>query len=1105
MKTVSMDDGTVTSNLKLTEIDASKPSYYDGVVRVTFYDSNNNVVCSNNLNSDEFIYISKSIYINLNLHVSRIPDIALPPNSKYKVIVSFERDIYSNIFVKEISPSKTEVRIGLNNNIADSFWIKWAYSPEILLNNAQRVIRIHDEKFRIINVIPDYSKYKIEVEQVKNNIENLKIELNNMYVDQIDLNQVSSKQKELSDLETSLIDNSLLNKVTFILKLSSTINSEIELPSANCFLSNEITLDQTINDVYVYSEEISESKVVKLSADPRVGSNFYDTTKWYNYNTLVSSGSASFLAELTQSLFSGISDLCIDFSNFSNHTFFGSAIEKVNNASLKIKNIQIYKDLMSNQTSSGASTTSQSYSNAIHSLENEMTQYERYVYTKSASYAWPKTSDSGSDYNYSYSSSMVQSWYSEQYNSASYYDRNNKNYLVNFLPENVIIEDDSKYMTKIIHIWGEFFDYIKNYIDQIQYLYNFDYDWINAVPPELLPLYASNFQWELLEGFDSEELMPYLKGLQQASGSTPLKDITREKWLRLLSSVPYLNKIRGTRRSVDALMNIYGIPNSIISIKEYGGSKSTGSDYIEDNTNIYCLDFYGGETIYPPSNVYGYMSGSDFTYEVRYNTTSSANLALFGNQGFNVTLETSSNSSYGSASLFINNVSVMSITGSGNISFFDGDWHNIIVQKSGTTLYLKHKKYKENQLFYNNVVSYTLLDADNQYIDSGSSAGGYLYFGGIDTNGSYSGSLQEIRLWNKYLAENEIDHHSYDFNSLAVNNPNDVSDYLVAHYKLSENKDLNASQYVNDFSWPPKYDASASLFTGNQYKNITLSARTYFEMFTLEGHSDNKINIGYVSESVEENLNRVDLVFSPVQAMNSDILTEFALFDFNNPIGNPMDMYEANYSTLDIWKNYYFKKYEGNYNFYAYLKFIESFDKSVFRIVSQVIPERANLVSGLTIGSHMLERNKYKWQKSRIFDCTYSCSVDNISEDVFDWNVDKDSNKEFQIYPNSSIQYSSSTERYIEAGRLFNTGSFSSIFSYIECLFPASDFSSILTDFIAASYEPISSTASGSSYDPIYKQLKYATSVGTQNTAATDYAGAPWEVSESSATIIRVV
>jgi hypothetical protein len=32
-----------------------------------------------------------------------------------------------------------------------------------------------------------------------------------------------------------------------------------------------------------------------------------------------------------------------------------------------------------------------------------------------------------------------------------------------------------------------------------------------------------------LEGFDSEELMPYLKGLQQASGSTPLKDITREK------------------------------------------------------------------------------------------------------------------------------------------------------------------------------------------------------------------------------------------------------------------------------------------------------------------------------------------------------------------------------------------------------------------------------------------------------------------------------------------------------------------------------------------------------------------------------------------------
>jgi hypothetical protein len=103
--------------------------------------------------------------------------------------------------------------------------------------------------------------------------------------------------------------------------------------------------------------------------------------------------------------------------------------------------------------------------------------------------------------------------------------------------------------------------------------------------------------------------------------------------------MPYLNKIRGTRRSIDAILNIYGIPRSILTIREFGGSKTSGSDYVYEDVNTYALNFWGGESIEVQNSNYGQLSGSDFTIEMRYATTSSGDLPLFGNTGFNVTLE----------------------------------------------------------------------------------------------------------------------------------------------------------------------------------------------------------------------------------------------------------------------------------------------------------------------------------------------------------------------------------------------------------------------------------------------------------------------------------
>ena len=48
-------------------------------------------------------------------------------------------------------------------------------------------------------------------------------------------------------------------------------------------------------------------------------------------------------------------------------------------------------------------------------------------------------------------------------------------------------------------------------------------------------------------------------------------DITKEVWKRLYHNLPYLLKHKGTERGVKALLSCYGVPETILNVKEYGG------------------------------------------------------------------------------------------------------------------------------------------------------------------------------------------------------------------------------------------------------------------------------------------------------------------------------------------------------------------------------------------------------------------------------------------------------------------------------------------------------------------------------------------------------
>ena len=75
---------------------------------------------------------------------------------------------------------------------------------------------------------------------------------------------------------------------------------------------------------------------------------------------------------------------------------------------------------------------------------------------------------------------------------------------------------------------------------------------------------------------------------------------------------------------------------------------------------------------------------------------------------------------------------------------------------------------------------------------------------------------------------------------------------------------------------------------------------------------------------------------------------------------NPDDQYKPEYSQLKDLKEYFFKRYNGAFNYSLFIRTISRFDKSLFRQIRKMLPARAKSNVGFYIESHILERNKQK-------------------------------------------------------------------------------------------------------------------------------------------------
>ena len=188
-------------------------------------------------------------------------------------------------------------------------------------------------------------------------------------------------------------------------------------------------------------------------------------------------------------------------------------------------------------------------------------------------YNWPISKDN-------YNLQIVGIAYDEYINNlvdvADEIDDYKSNLLVRFLssPQLFEFDSDDKKAESVFQLYGQSFDKVKKYIDNIAYMRNVSYDGVNNLPDILLKNLSNTLGLSTINLFDEKDLneLLYTRTDTQYSGltvGTTIVDAENEFYRRLLVNLSYIYKSKGTRSSIEFFLKFLGAPEPLIKIDEY--------------------------------------------------------------------------------------------------------------------------------------------------------------------------------------------------------------------------------------------------------------------------------------------------------------------------------------------------------------------------------------------------------------------------------------------------------------------------------------------------------------------------------------------------------
>ena len=857
----------------------------------------------------------------------------------------------------------------------------------------------------------------------------------------------------------ALLDTTDTNNPTVLIKLYEPLPQQFNINS-QCWVVTQVSepVAYNINITQTFDVLDNNIQLKGPNTNLNITDQYNNATSFTNFNSLSGTpsnqGSGSLRYQLNSLLVKRGVEVNVDYSNYSNFIHFSSAQTRLENFYYKLGLIEQYNYSASYSTGTTSnyyvSQSNNIWQDKIDAIITTFDDYEYYLYYTSGSTSWPKTSSTPPYVNYSTSSVQGNNWFISQSLVAEEYDLENNNALVLAIPSYLLEDPNNANFELFVEMVGQLFDNIFIYIQSVTTKADNDNRLTYGAPKDLvadilrdlgIKIYQNNFSsndlYQALIGitpsgslynlpFTTGSLpVPANSGLEyittyvtasSTSSLIPTSDLNDSIYKRIYNSVPYILKKKGSVAGLRALITLFGVPDTIIRINEFGGKDKNPNTY--DNwQDEYNYAFYTSGSSYVSSSFvlnsdWGATSNNPQSVEFRfqttalpYNTGSIISQSLWStDQNVKLVLRYTG-SGYNSGSYlgqpvdpyyqyalldFIPNPASPNTSASVYLPFYNEGWWSVLVNKNSNTytLYAKNKNYNgEDGNTINFQSSSSVVSAATSWNDSTKS-----YFGISSSLAGkiFTGSLQEIRYYTLPLSESSFD--AYVMNPYSI----ESSEYLAFRATLG------GELYTSSISVHPKVTGSwvtTSSFVGNSnfYLSGSYSWANNTEVFYFDqvpagiqnpisqkvkqqnivlpySSSDSNIpnantlspyrsiqQFPSISSSYTRDIDYVEIAFSPQNEINEDINSQLGYFNLGDVIGDPRFQSSSaeTYPDLDAIRNVYFEKYTSNYQEWDYIRLIEFFDNSLFKMLQDFIPARSSLAAGIVVKNTLLDRNRY--------------------------------------------------------------------------------------------------------------------------------------------------
>ncbi len=265
----------------------------------------------------------------------------------------------------------------------------------------------------------------------------------------------------LLDVTTNPIDPTVLIKLYEPLPEEFTINSQ-------CWAVEQIAESQAyqIELQTIFNIEEEYNYIGGPNFNIEIQDQINNSTPYYNQNTLNQSisllGSGSLLYQINSILAEKGIEINVDYTDYSNFTYFSSAQTRLENFYYKLSLLETYNSQSTLVSSSNVYTSASInlWNNKIQDIITNFDEYEYYLYFNSESKAWPKSNLTPPYTNVSTTSTIGQTWFLSQLETASLFDSENKDALVNAIPSYLIEDPNNNQYTLFIQMLGQHFDSI---------------------------------------------------------------------------------------------------------------------------------------------------------------------------------------------------------------------------------------------------------------------------------------------------------------------------------------------------------------------------------------------------------------------------------------------------------------------------------------------------------------------------------------------------------------------------------------------------------------------------------------------------------------------